>query len=370
MFVFFYRMANYDSKITELEELIANSQYNKRTQRAIGMYKAQLAKLKEKASGGSGSGKSDGYAVRKTGDGTVVLLGFPSVGKSTLLNGLTDAFSEVAAYNFTTLSVIPGVLEYNHAKIQILDVPGIVTGAASGRGRGAEVLSVLRSADLVLILIEVHHPEHYNAILKEVYDSGIRINASNPDVKIKKTAKDGIKISKTVNLVDLDDETLSAVLREFKINNADVVIRSKINIDEFIDCIDGNKKYVPAITVLNKVDMVPKQQAELVAKKIKADLLISAKNKEHLDELKDLIFKKLNLIRVYMKEPGKEADTNVPLIIFADASVRDICRKLHKDFVKLFKFCRVWGKSAKFPGQKLSLKHVMKDGDILEVHLR
>lgn len=364
----FFLMGSED-KIKELEDLIANSQYNKRTQKAIGIYKAQLARLKEKEASRSSGGGGEGFAVRKTGDGTVVLLGFPSVGKSTLLNNLTDADSETGAYAFTTLSTIPGMLDYRHAKIQILDVPGIVHGAATGRGRGTEVFSVLRSADLILILIDVLHPNHYEAILKEVYDSGIRINVEKPDVKIKKTSKDGIKISKTVKL-DIDDDTIKDVLKTFRINNADVVIRSHIGVDELIDCIEANKIYIPAITVLNKVDLVSKDHAENVANKIGADLCISANKSDHIDDLKELIFRKLNLVRIYMKEPGKDADLEIPLIIEKNSSVRDVCRKLHKDFVDKFKFCRVWGSSAKFPGQKLALKHVLDDNDVLEIHLR
>ena len=83
-------------------------------------------------------GKSKGderFSVRKTGDGTVVLLGFPSVGKSTLLNKLTNAKSDIGVYSFTTLRAVPGLMEHKYAKVQIIDLPGIVSGAASGRGR-------------------------------------------------------------------------------------------------------------------------------------------------------------------------------------------------------------------------------------------
>src|SRR3989338_4757013 len=146
-------MPDYNQKIKELEEELRTTKYNKATQGHIGLVKAKIALLKEKQESRSQSktGKSDhGYSVRKSGDGTVLLLGFPSTGKSTLLNKLTDAHSEVAAYAFTTLTCIPGIMEYQQAKIQILDVPGVVEGAASGRGRGREVLAVIRNADLVL----------------------------------------------------------------------------------------------------------------------------------------------------------------------------------------------------------------------------
>ncbi|MBW2983477.1 GTP-binding protein [Candidatus Woesearchaeota archaeon] len=364
-------MASTEDRIKELEDLISNSQYNKRTQHAIGLYKAQLARLKEKEearrAGSAASG--GGYSVRKTGDGTVVLLGFPSVGKSTLLNGLTNAESEVGSYAFTTLQVVPGMMEYAHARIQVLDVPGVVHGAASGKGRGTEVFSVLRNADLILLLLDVHHPEQKGILLKEVRDAHIRVNERPPVVKIRKTSKDGIKIGKTCRLTRLDDETIESILKEFRINNADVVIRDDISADQFIDVIEGNKHYVPAITVVNKVDQVSSDQAEVVEKEVGADMLISAQEQDHLDELKELIFEKLDLIRIFMKEPNKNADLEEPLIMPKGSTIRDVCRKLHRDFVKRFRYSRVWGKSAKFPGQKHMLHHGLRDGDILELHL-
>ncbi len=364
-------MAGYDTKIKELEERIAKTKYNKKTQHAIGLYKAQIATLKEKEMArSSGRGSSEGYSVRKTGDGTTILIGFPSVGKSTLLNALTNSNSEVGSYAFTTLTVIPGLLEHKYAKIQMLDVPGIVKGAASGRGRGKEVLACIRSADLVLILLDALHPEHLPVILKEIRDTNIRINEKKPDVKIVKKAKDGISIGSTVKLTHIDHDTIKAILREFKISNADVVIRSNITIDQFIDCIENNKKYIPAITVINKADLVPEERLRELQKKIKPDLSISAQKKEHIDELKDLIFKKLNLMQIFLKEPGKEADLDVPLIIFRDATIKDLCNKLHKDFVSKFRFARVWGKSAKFDGQKLMLKHRLKHKDVVELHIK
>src|SRR3989338_4416018 len=230
-------------KIKELEDLISKSKYNKRTQHAIGLYKAQLAKLRDKQKSRSAGKKGEGYAVRKTGDGTVVLLGFPSVGKSTLLNALTNANSRVGSYAFTTLTVIPGILEHRHAKIQVLDVPGVVHGAAAGTGRGKEVLAVIRNADLVLILIDPFHPEHLNALLKEIYDFDVRINQKAPDVKIVKTSRGGINIGTTVKLTKMDKKTIEDVLREFKINNANIVIRQDIDVDQLIDAILRCSRY-------------------------------------------------------------------------------------------------------------------------------
>ena len=136
-------------RIKELEAELSKTKYNKRTQGHIGLVKAKIALLKEKQiTRRKGKGKTEGYTVRKTGDGTVIIVGFPSVGKSTLLNKISNAQSQVAAYAFTTLTCIPGMLNHKGAKIQVLDVPGIITGTASERDRGKEMLSVAINSDL------------------------------------------------------------------------------------------------------------------------------------------------------------------------------------------------------------------------------
>lgn len=358
----------YEEEIKQFEEEIRNTQYNKATQHHIGLVKAKIARLKEKQASRS-KGKKEGYDVRKTGDGTAIIIGYPSVGKSTLLNHLTDAKSPVGYYEFTTLKVYPGVMHYKNAKIQILDVPGVVRGAAIGKGRGKEVLSTMRSADLALILIDVNHPEHYDFLFKEIYDTGLRLNEKKPDIRIRKTARGGIKIGKTVKL-DMEDETIKLILKEFKINNADVLIRTKINEDQLIDVIEGNRIYIPSIIILNKIDTVSKARVKYIKKNIKADIAISAE-KSNLEELKELIFRKLDLIRIYLKEPGKEADMEIPMIIFRNCTIRDVCRKLHKDFEMKFRFARIWGKSVKYSGQKIiKLDHKLEDKDILELRIK
>ena len=93
---------------------------------------------------GSSSGGGQGSDVSKSGDARVALVGFPSVGKSTFLSRITKTKSEAAAYSFTTLTAIPGVLEYGGAEIQILDLPGIIEGASEGKGRGRQVISAAK----------------------------------------------------------------------------------------------------------------------------------------------------------------------------------------------------------------------------------
>ena len=358
-------------RIEDLEEELRTTKYNKATQHHVGRVKAKIARLKEDVERkASSQKKGEGYAVKKTGDGTVCMLGFPSVGKSTLLNALTNAESKVAAYDFTTLDVIPGLMEYNNAKIQVLDVPGILHGAASGRGRGREVLAVLRSSDLILMVLDVYHPGHAKILKNELYESNIRINTSRPDVKIAKKPRGGISFASTVRQPHIDKETIAAILQEYRIVNADVVLRSVITMDEFIDVVESNRVYLPAITVVNKIDTVPPEKANQVLKASEADLGISAQQGTNLAELRELIFTRLDLIRVYLKQLGKKPDMDVPLIMRRGSTVEDVCKKLHREFVMKFRFCRVWGTSARFPGQQWMLDHELHDKDIVEIHLR
>src|ERR671934_1813641 len=143
-------------------------------------------------------GENVGFNVRKAGDATVVLIGLPSVGKSTLLNRITNANSRVASYQFTTLTAVPGMLHHRGAKIQVLDLPGIIEGASGGKGFGKRVLSVARSADLVLIVLDVFQPHHLSVLKKELREAGIRLDEQPPNIVVEKTSIGGIAVNAQV----------------------------------------------------------------------------------------------------------------------------------------------------------------------------
>ncbi|MCZ7357646.1 MAG: GTP-binding protein [Candidatus Methanoperedens sp.] len=359
-----------EEEIKAIEEEISKTKYNKATEHHIGRLKGKLAFLKETAlKRASSKSGGEGFSVKKSGDASVVLVGFPSVGKSTLLNSLTGTESQVAAYEFTTLDVVPGALEYKGATIQILDVPGLTKGAASGRGRGKEVLAVVRNADLAVILLDVFQPVHHDILVQELYDAGIRVNSRPPDVTIVKKPKGGISVNSTVDL-NLDDDTIKVILGEYRIHNANVVIRENITIDQLIDAILGNRKYIPAIVVINKIDLADEQMLEECNEKFPDALLISADKKVHIEELKEKLYQELGFIRIFLKPQGQPPDLNEPLIVRYGSTIGDICDKLHRDFRNRFRYAQIWGDSAKHKGQRTGLDHVLYDNDILTIILR
>ncbi|MCX6709700.1 MAG: GTP-binding protein [Candidatus Woesearchaeota archaeon] len=375
-------------QIKDLEHELSVTKYNKRTEHAIGLLKVKIAKLKEQLQSRKAIRKQAlhaSYSVKREGDATAALIGFPSVGKSTLINKLTNANSKTASYDFTTIECIPGLMEYKKAKIQILDLPGIVAGAADGTGKGREAISVLRNADLVIILVDSYAVEKQLPVIRrELYGAGIRLNQKKPAVRIDKKPRGGVIISSTLKLTKITKQQVVEALKEFRILNAEVIIREDITIEQLIDVITGNRKYASGLIVLNKIDLVSvddikkireymdglsKHYANLKGQSVNY-VMISADRGINLEFLKEAIYQKMKLIRVFLKEVGKVPDMENPMVMLERATVRDICRKIHTDFVEKLRFARVWGKSAKFPGQKFNLEHQMADGDVIQLHIK
>ncbi len=347
-------------QIKQIEEELKRTPYNKATEHHIGRLKAKLARLREEAEKQRAKTSRQVFSIKKEGDATVVLIGYPSVGKSTILNALTGAKSEVAAYDFTTLKPVPGIMEYKGAMIQLLDMPGIVEGAARGRGRGREVISAVRAADLIVIVADVFTLHTIDIVKRELYESGIRLNQKPPDVVIRKRDRGGVKISSTSKL-SIDEKTIVEVLREYKIHSADVIIRENITLDRLIDALAGNRVYIPSITVVNKIDLMDVDVSDAIK--------ISAEKGINLEKLKEEIYRKLNFIRVYLKPPGGKPNYDEPMILRKGARVEDVCRKLHRDFVEKFRYAKVWGNSVKFDGQRVGLDHTLADGDVLTIYI-
>ena len=362
-------MATIEEQIKEIEEEILNTQKNKATEHHIGKLKAKIAKLKaqqelQKVKGG-GTGRR--FYIKKSGDATVALVGFPSTGKSSLLNLLTGANSAVAEYHFTTLEVIPGLMEYKSAKIQILDMPGLIKGAARGKGRGREVITAARAADIILLLGDVFN-FRLDILMRELYDAGIRLDKQPPDISISRETKGGIIIRSTVQLTKMTEEEIAEIIRIYGIVNANVTVRENIDTDSLVDFLAGNRVYIPSVVAINKFDLKYTGVEEKIRETIERDFLkVSAVTLDGLEELKETIYDTLGFINVYLKPKGGKADLDEPLVILNGSTVRTVCEHLHRDFVDLFRYSLVWGKSAKFPGQSVGLNHTLVDGDVLSI---
>lgn len=359
-------------QIKSIEDEMARTQKNKATSFHLGMLKAKLAKLKREvmtqSTGGKGGGAGDGFDVTKSGDARVGLIGFPSVGKSTLLNVLTNTFSEVASYEFTTLTCIPGVIQYKGAKIQLLDLPGIIEGAKDGKGRGRQVISTARTCNLIMIVLDCLKPmTHKKIIERELEGFGIRLNKRPPNITFKKKERGGISVMSAVPLTHLTEELVRAICREYRISNADFHFRCDATADDLIDVIEGNRVYIPALYVMNKIDQITIEELDLIDRLPNA-CPISAHHKWNINGLLEKIWLMLNLIRVYTKPKGQLTDFSEPVVIRRDrATVADFCNRIHKSILSKFKYAWVWGASVKHNPQRVGKEHQLEDEDIVQI---
>ena len=153
-------------------------------------------------------------------------------------------------------------------------------------------------------------------------------------------------------------------------NTADVLIILVTNIENIIE-IEKNlpKAHGKRIIVFNKSDLLSENEKRKINSTLQSKkynfVMISTKTKENINELKEKMLHSFNKIRVYTKEPGKEK-SNRPLILELDSTIKDVAEKILHGFSKQVKETKIWGPSSKFAGQKVGLKHKLKDLDVVE----
>ncbi|XP_068764014.1 developmentally-regulated GTP-binding protein 2 isoform X3 [Struthio camelus] len=293
-------------KISEIEKEIARTQKNKATEYHLGLLKAKLAKYRAQLlePSKSSAAKGEGFDVMKSGDARVALIGFPSVGKSTFLSLMTSTASEAASYEFTTLTCIPGVIEYKGANIQLLDLPGIIEGAAQGKGRGRQVIAVARTADVVIMMLDATKGEVQRALLeKELESVGIRLNKSKPNIYFK---------------------------------------------------------------VYNKIDQISMEEVDRLARRPHS-VVISCGMKLNLDYLLEKLWEYLALTCIYTKKRGQRPDFTDAIILRKGASVEHVCHRIHRSLASQFKYALVWGTSTKYSPQRVGLTHMMEHEDVIQI---
>lgn len=296
------------------------------------------------------------------------MIGFPSVGKSSLLNLVTEQESKAAAYEFTTLTCIPGQLFINGAELQLLDLPGIIEGASNGKGRGREVIAVGRSSDLVLMMLDAQRGEEQKAKLtQELENTGIRLNKERPNIVIKPQKTGGVHFSASVPLTKIDDRMVKGIMQEYKIHNAHIKFNGDYDVGDLIDTITGNRKYVKCIYTYNKIDTMSIERIEeLVANP--QNCCISVYYNLGIDILLDKIWEQLSLVRIYTKKKGELPDFNDPLFLTQDRhglTVKSCILQIHRSLLDEFGYAMVWGRSCKFSPQKCSLGQELCDEDVI-----
>ncbi len=303
-------------KLLALEEMLATIPKHKGTEKLQADIKQRISRLKKEGQKKKGAHhrESDFFTV-KEGAGQVVILGPPNAGKSQLLAAVTSAHPEIAPYPCTTQKILPGMMPFENIQIQLVDTPAIAKEYFE-----TELSSLIRNTDCILLLSDLSAPDcvlQITEVIQQLERVHIRLGGNLYEVSEEGYAyKKAILVGNKWDLPEADDNF------------------AKIK-DTF-----GNKFPV---------------------------LAVSALHGQNLEELKQKIYEELEIIRVYTKEPGKEADLTDPVILKRDSQLLEAARHIHKDFAEKLKYARVWGKG-RYAGQMIGKADRLLEGDIVEFH--
>jgi hypothetical protein len=167
----------------------------------------------------------------------------------------------------------------------------------------------------------------------------------------------------------LDD--VRRLLGNYRISSALIRVRGKVTLEDIEESLFSSIVYKPTIIVANKLDAEGAgENLQDLMRSVGGEIPVipvSCKDGRGLDRLGDQIFRLLRIIRVYSKEPGSKEPSPKPLVIEEGSTVIEAAKKLHSKLYREFRYARIWGPSAKYPGQRVGPTHILRDGDIIEI---
>lgn len=311
-----YRLAkDPEEKIEALQLMLAIMPKHKGTDKLHAGLRRKIARLSQEAEKKYATARRAGFYIRREGAGQVILVGPTNVGKSQLLAAVTEASPEIAAYPFTTQTLIPGMMGFENIQIQLVDTPPI-----GHRDVRTLLANTLRGADLIAIVVDLS------------IESVSQVENTHQELK-------------EARIEPMADNAKEATLGSYQ---------KKI-------LLIGNKNDLESST--SNWKRLDSQYGTLFPM-----ISVSAREGIGLEELKETIYQALGIFRVYTKTPGGKADLTDPVILKMGSTVKDAAESIHKDFKDKLKYAVVWG-SGKYDGQRVSREHVLQDGDIVEFHV-
>jgi ribosome-interacting GTPase 1 len=305
------------AKITALEEMMSTIPKHKGTDKLRAELRRKISKLKTDQQKKKGAGRHESeFHIEKEGAGRVIITGAANVGKSSILAALTHATPAISEAPFSTWVPLPGMLMIDDIQIQLIDTPPLSKEHAQ-----PELFDLIRSADLILITVDLQ---------------------ATPFQQLE----DSIRLLNEHKIIPKQRE--SETNDERRIQFIPVLVL--VNKDDDDQCDEDFKVFKELLEI--KLPLVP----------------ISVTNQRNLENLKQRIFESLEIIRIYSKPPGKDADLTKPFVIKKGTTLEEFAGKVHHDFQQKLKTARVWGSNV-YDGQLVGKEHILQDKDIVELHL-
>jgi len=269
------------------------------------------------------------------------------------------------------------MLQHEDLQFQLVEAPALVKGSADGETWGLQTLGLARNADGLVLMVDLsENPrEQLSLILSELEKA--RILTQKPSAKVeieRKHVGAGLRIILLGRLVDCTMQDVETLLKGYRIRDAIIKIHGEAALDDVEDAIFESTIHRPAIIIANKADTIEatKNLNELKAflGNKYALLTVSCKSPFGFEKLGARLFRALDIIRVYTKEPVKKEHSPKPFILKRGATIADLARLIHTDFYRRFSYAKVWAKRLRFSPQKVGTSFVLEDKDIVELHTK
>jgi len=367
-------------KLEKLEEFMSLVPKHKGTEKLRGQVRRQIStlrkELEEKKRRRAGRGGS-GFFLEKEGAAQIIILGPTKVGRSSLLTSATNAKTEVSNYPYTTREPVPGMLQFEDIQFQLVEAPALVDGAAEGGLGGLRTLGLARNADGLILMVDLSEDagRQLTMILDELEKA--RILAQKPRGRVdieRKHVGAGLRIIVFGKLLDCNLRDVENLVKGYRILDATVKVYGEAALDDVEDAIFESTIYRPAIVVANKSDAPEADGALQQLKKFVGGqlpiVLVSCQTKTGLEKLGAEIFRALDIIRVYTKEPKAKEQSRNPFILKRGSAVADLAKQIHSDFMRRFAYARVWAKRLAFSPRKVGPSFILEDKDVVKLHMK
>jgi len=369
---------NPKEKLRALQEFLSAIPKHKGNERLRAQTKTKIATLKEEIAtqrSKRGGGRSV-WSVEREGAAQVMMLGPTNAGRSSLLRSISNAQVTVASYDYTTQRPVPGMLQFEDAQFQLVELPAPQLTRDGLYQLQPEAVDLIRSSDGLMLVVDLSAGalQQLRSIISALEE--IRISTQGPLSKVDIVSERGsgeIRIATSGVQKSCTPAQIRELLHSYGIRNALVRIYGDASLDDVEDAILENVMiYKPTLVVANKMDLLEARRASAEFVKGAPNslpiVLTSCLTGEGLRNLGEALFRSLGIIRVYTKEPNESKPSQFPFVVRAGTTVGELARSIHTDLADKYRYSRIWGPTSKFAGERVGPDHVLGDQDIVEIH--
>jgi ribosome-interacting GTPase 1 len=368
---------NPEDRLRLMGEFVSLVPKHKGTEKLLKTVKRQMAQLRDEIEDRKKQAKRGGgpsYYVQKQGAAQVAVVGPPNAGRSSLLRAVTNSTVDVTSWPWGTTWPTPGMLPYQDIQFQLVEVPPIVEGSSEGKAEGFMNLASARNADAIIIVVDLQDDPVGNYLMVAGELENARILTAPPPGEVEIVKRGHGRDIQFVWEGELDGcttEEVIALLSEYKIRSALVHVWGRVTLDVVEDALFGNAVHRPSLVLANKADLGYDQGTVDRLREAAAPLQVGVCSFEKTPDLQralgEKLFELMGIVRVYTKEPGKDAAVE-PIVCSEGVTVGDLAKMIHNDFYERFKYARIWGAAAKFDNEKVGLDRELLDGTVVQLY--